>query len=347
MEALQLCNLPPSPGPILPKGLDPAREKSIVLVANKWINGTRLTYYFKDVGPYKWPESQKQVVREAFGTWKGLGIGLDFAETSSSSDAMLLIGLVQGDGSWWWVGTDVLHNRRFGCNMNFGWDLRTDWGQATALHEIGHAMGMPHEHQNPRSGIVWNEAAVIEHFSAPPNEWSVPEIRHNILRHLDPREVEGSSWDPRSIMHYGFGENMIDAPPPYSSQGIAPNYGLSASDQAWASRFYPPVDIANLNSIDVGEAAPLSPTQAGQVDFVFTPTETREYRLRTLGMADRKIAIGRVCPEGSLDFIEVEDDSATEESAQIVSELSAGENYRISARTHFANDGGQNAIVIE
>ena len=29
----------------------------------------------------------------------------------------------------------------------------------TALHGIGHTLGLPHEHQNPNAGIVWD----VEH----------------------------------------------------------------------------------------------------------------------------------------------------------------------------------------
>lgn len=347
MQGFQFCSLHPTPRPMLPRGLDSARERSIVLTDNKWMNGTRITYYFRDVGPHKWPESQKQAVRDAFAFWKSLGIGLEFAETASSSDAILLIGLVQGDGSWSYVGTDVLHHRRFGCNMNFGWDLRTDWGKATAIHEIGHAIGMPHEHQNPNSGIVWNEAAVIEYFTGPPNNWSEEQIRYNILRHLEPGEVEGSSWDPHSVMHYGFDASMIEAPPPYDDEGIPPNFEPSDTDRAWAARFYPPISAEDIKPIEIGEKALLAATPSEQVDFVFTPNETRQYRLQSSGNTDRRIAIGRLREDGSSEVIEVADDSGTDDSAQIVRQLVAGETYRISARTHFAQKGEKAKIVIE
>ena len=70
-----------------------------------------------------------------------------------------------------YVGTDILKYHDLGRTMNFGWDLATAWGRATALHEIGHTLGLPHEHQNPRAAIVWNEARVYEHFSGEPNCW--------------------------------------------------------------------------------------------------------------------------------------------------------------------------------
>ena len=47
--------------------------------------------------------------------------------------------------------------------MNFGWDLRADErGVDVPVHEIGHALGFSHEHQNPFAGIVWDEEGVFD-----------------------------------------------------------------------------------------------------------------------------------------------------------------------------------------
>ena len=91
--------------------------------------------------------------------------------------------------------------------MNFGWDLTEDprgGGVDTPVHEIGHTLGFPHEHQNPFSGIVWDEEAVYQRFAGSPNFWSRQQTFHNVLRKLSSAEVEGSDWDPNSVMHYGF-----------------------------------------------------------------------------------------------------------------------------------------------
>ena len=54
--------------------------------------------------------------------------------------------------------------------MNFGWDLTQPGEIDTAIHEIGHTLGFPHEHQNPHAGIVWDEEAVYAALAQPPNQ---------------------------------------------------------------------------------------------------------------------------------------------------------------------------------
>ena len=71
--------------------------------------------------------------------------------------AQIRIAFDPAEDSASYVGTDNLGIDSAKSTMNFGWDLTTPYGHTTALHEIGHAIGFPHEHQNPKGGIVWNE----------------------------------------------------------------------------------------------------------------------------------------------------------------------------------------------
>ena len=55
--------------------------------------------------------------------------------------------------SWSYLGRDILSDRiapKHKPTMNFGWDITRDTD--AALHEIGHTLACPHEHQNPNSG---------------------------------------------------------------------------------------------------------------------------------------------------------------------------------------------------
>jgi len=110
---------------------------------------------------------------------------LAFNEVKTTAEAEIRIGFQLGS-SWSYVGRDAIDlvsdfNER---TMNFGWDLTTDYERDTALHEIGHALGFPHEHQNPNAGIIWNEKAVYSYFSGPPNFWRRDNIYHNIIRKI-------------------------------------------------------------------------------------------------------------------------------------------------------------------
>ncbi|MET0179571.1 MAG: M12 family metallopeptidase [Novosphingobium sp.] len=341
----RFCSLPKVTPVPLPPTLGTPRVQAIRLVKNKWLKGTTLTYFFKTIGPFGWPEEQKTVVREAFAKWKAVGISLSFKEVHRERDATLIIGMMLDDGSWSYVGTDVVSNRRRGCNMNFGWDLTTDWGHATALHEIGHALGMPHEHQNPKSGIRWNETAVIAEFSASPNDWKESDIRFNILRQLDMAEVEGSEWDPNSIMHYPFKPGMIIAPPPFDTKGTPENLELNANDRAWMARFYSPARPAA--PLSTGQLAAISPEVSAQTDFVIEPQQTRAYRFQAVGEADVKLAILEEDGDDPTLTLAVADDSGLSANAAVTHVLEAGKRYRLCARTHFAaQDGGAHVVVV-
>ncbi|MCI0747548.1 MAG: M12 family metallopeptidase [Verrucomicrobia subdivision 3 bacterium] len=149
------------------------------------MNGAVLHYHFMD-DPAEWKgaEGQKQVVRKAFEAWKNVGIGLSFQEVQDRNDAEIRIGFQDGDGAWSYIGRDVLDQGTDDRTMNFGWDIRAEID--TAIHEIGHTLGFPHERQNPKAGIVWDEEAVSRALAGEPNFWSREKTFHNIISKIQP-----------------------------------------------------------------------------------------------------------------------------------------------------------------
>jgi hypothetical protein len=86
-EAQNLCTLPQVP----PRTFDPSvsadRVRLIQLSAKKWVNGTKLRYYFFESGANSAGNEQKDIVRQGFEVWKKVGIGIKFEEVRNISEA--------------------------------------------------------------------------------------------------------------------------------------------------------------------------------------------------------------------------------------------------------------------
>ncbi|MBV1909362.1 MAG: matrixin family metalloprotease, partial [Kangiellaceae bacterium] len=323
------------------------RESLIRSIEKKWANQTVLHYHFLD-NPAQWRGSsrQKDAARRAFAEWKGLGIGLEFEEVQDAEEAELRIGFEQGSGSWSYVGRDnVVHAvDPAERTMNFGWDLTTPYGADTALHEIGHAIGFPHEHQNPNSGIKWNEAKVIEHFSGAPNFWTPDKIRWNILRKLNAGEVEGSRWDKDSIMHYQFDSGLIIEPPTYRTNPLIPAAGLSQTDIDEVRKFYPAV-TTRIPQLRPFESQLVSIEPGEQLDFKIEPRWSGRYTIQTFGKLDTVMVLFEE-RNGEPRYIAGDDDSGRDYNAKIKERLTSGRTYYLRVRLYYSQSQGAGAVMM-
>ena len=324
-----LCsNLPRPVPPLAPAVIaDQRRARAILSVKDKWINGTVLHYCFFGGGShFSVPKVQADAIRSAFAKWKAVGVGLEFKEVNQLGEAEVRIGYSTADGSSASaVGRDVLGVPLSEPTTVYGWDLTTPYGSGTALHELGHVIGMEHEHQNPYAGIKWHEQAVYDALAAPPNNWDHDTTYHNILEKLTPQQVQGSTWDPDSIMEYEFEAGLIDEPEQYDINGLTPPGTISSADKEWALKWYPPLK-ANLTTLQPFQAVAVDLAAGQQVDFTIQPTASRKYTIETKGFSDTLLVLFEDI-DGEPRYLSADDDSGEDRNASIVYKLFQGRSY--------------------
>lgn len=90
-----------------------------------------------------------------------------------------------------------------------------------------------HEHQNPRGKpIQWNDQVVYK-WAAETQGWDRETTKHNILEHYDITQINGSNFDPLSIMLYFFPPELTT-----NGQGTKQNLRLSGEDVLWINKNY-------------------------------------------------------------------------------------------------------------
>jgi len=167
---------------------------------SKWKSGDSISVRFMS-GDQRLKDRVTQVAQR----WTAPGLANLRLVFNDALDADVRIEFIRGNGSWSTVGTTCRRVPNSKPTMNYGWisaDSSEEKLRSVVLHEFGHALGLIHEHQNPRAGFEWNEDAVIAELSGPPNSWSEQQIRFNVLNAASPDDVTATVMDAKSIMMY-------------------------------------------------------------------------------------------------------------------------------------------------
>ena len=153
-------------------------------------------------------------------------VNLKFKFTRVIADAQIRITFDPNGGAWSLLGTDCLKEK--GPTMNFGW-----FDVATTIHEFGHAIGMVHEHQNPkRNKIMWDKEKVYA-WAKQTQGWDKETTYHNIVEKYDSNQINGSDYDPLSIMLYFFPGSLTT-----NNIGTQQNLRLSPYDVEYINANY-------------------------------------------------------------------------------------------------------------
>jgi hypothetical protein len=213
----------------------PGLDRAALLKATQWDSGTTITCGFLD-GVASVQEKVKKYAKQ----WTLDGGGpanLKFVFVNTPAQASIRISF-QYPGSWSVLGKTCLQiTDKTKPTMNYGWltpASSEDAVRRVVLHEFGHAIGLIHEHQNPKNGIRWNRAKVIADLSGPPNNWNAQQIEFNMFHKFQEAEVRATPVDSASIM-------MYPIPKTWTTNGFsaALNSTLAATDKSLVKAAYP------------------------------------------------------------------------------------------------------------
>lgn len=318
----------PHPGRMLMLSNGPTR--AAFEIAKLWPNGTTLHIRFLNGSA-----QQKQIVRQFAPQWTQHA-NLTFV-FDDAPNAQIRIAF-NDDGAWSYIGTDALGIPSNQPTLNLGWQ-----DEGVVLHEFGHLIGMIHEHQNPRgNAIQWNEPAVIQALSGPPNNWDLATIQHNMFDKYNQTQINGSQFDADSVMLYSFPANWT-----LNGFHSEPNEVLSQVDMAFAASVYP-----GPNGGGEGGAGPVELSvyegpleanigQPGEEDlYKFTARKAGRYTIETNGSTD--LIMKLFGPNSTL--IAQDDDSGIGRNPRIVTQLTPGD-YTVQIR-HYNTTAGTGSYSI-
>lgn len=206
-----------------------ASHRAALLDAAMWQPGDLITIRFLDGDS----GLQKRVKDAALEWTEHANLTLDFRNSGPTD---IRIAFAQGRGSWSYLGRQCRQIAEPAPTMNYGWltpASEDDELRRVVLHEFGHALGLIHEHQNPKDGgVQWNRDAIIKDLSGPPNNWDLTTIENNMFKKYD--GVTASAVDNDSIM-------MYPIPLAWTLDGTSANLNktLSPLDKEFIAQHYP------------------------------------------------------------------------------------------------------------
>lgn len=193
-------------------------------------------------------------------------------------------------GGWWsYIGTESLTNTPSmnfdGFTMNYPPDPR--WS-GVVLHEMGHALGLEHEHQSPNApDCRWAYSDILTAFqwSGATEDERKKDMLHNLQR-LQNTMVNGvpryvaSAYDSTSVMHYYFDPKYFTDRTEDKCYIPRDNNKPSHEDIAGLQQIFGP-QLAHKQNLLIQYSAKLSTALGSQFKSLKTLLRTSKLKLQT------------------------------------------------------------------
>jgi hypothetical protein len=313
-----------------------ARARATYEKFKLWEIGRRLHVKFLD----GIPEVQSKVAAIAK-EWEALAnLKLDFV---SSGAADIRISFAEEGFSWSTVGTDALTVPSARATMNYGWlepttPLREY--QRVVRHEVGHALGMVHEHQNPAAEgqIPWDKPKVYAYYAQ--QGWSNADVDFNIFDVYSEESTNHTTFDRTSIMEYAIPDSLT-----IGSYAIGWNTEFSTADVDFTRRQYPRGAAGPVELTVGGPRASADLSAGGEVDtYHFEVAAKGTHIVTTEGPTDTVLTLHGPNDPGAV--LAWDDDRGKGLNARIVRKLNPGA-YWLSVRHKTAAATGQYTIGVK
>ncbi len=196
----------------------------------EWKNGRVLTVSF--MGGSK---AVRERVAKHAKRWMDFA-NIEFQFLTGNKKGDIRVTFDKNDGSWSYVGTDLLSYPKDEPTMNLGWlkaNTEDEEYSRVVLHEFGHSLGCIHEHERPDNGIPWDKPKVYEYYKET-NDWSKEDVDNQVFDKYNKNMIRSSKLDRKSIMMYAVPNELT-----IGNYQIGWNSVLSKSDKEFISKLYP------------------------------------------------------------------------------------------------------------